>query len=395
MGLGLFYSKKVNYACEERHKNIMEKVINRLREISAAVIYAAEAVDLEVVFERIATVARELTNTRYAALGIPDGKGSLRYFKASGMTREEIALIDHLPRGLGLLGAIMHERRPIRTDCIQNDPRAYGFPENHPHMVSFLGVPVQAGGQLFGMLYLCDKYDGQPFNDEDEMLVETIAGYAALAIAGAELSQQKSNLELLEERQRIGMELHDGIIQSLYGIGMQIELMRLNNQTSYNDLGSVIANLNGVIEDIREYIMQLRRRGDKHSTIRDCLMSMTERLNLPPNVRVHVDAPNILPPFTPAVFESICLIVNEALSNAVRHANASEIRLRVAVTRTELTLEVWDNGTGFDVGALHDHEGLGLRNMQQRARWYGGTVTIDSRLGSGTRLHVLVPIRPF
>lgn len=373
----------------------MENVISRLREIASAVIYAAEAIDLEVVFERIATAAKELANTRYAALGIPDGQGGLQYFKASGMTAEQMALIDHLPHGLGLLGAIMNERRPIRADRIQDDPRSYGFPPNHPPMMSFLGVPIQIGGQLFGMIYLCDKLDGMPFNDQDEALVETIAGYAALAIAGAKLSQQKSNLDLLEERQRIGMELHDGVIQSLYGIGMQVELMRLNNQTTASDLGAVIGNLNGVIEDIREYILQLRHRGDKHQTIRECLRQLAERLNLPESVQVHLDAPNIKPPFTPAVFESLCLILNEAMSNAVRHAQATEIYVRIEVTRTDLVMEVTDNGAGFDVSALQENTGLGLRNMYQRARWYGGTVAIESQVGAGTRLNVTVPVRPF
>lgn len=374
----------------------MNTVLNRLKEIATAVMFAAEGTDLESVLERIAEVSRELAQTRYAALGIPDGKGGLRYFKTAGMTDEQMRHIPHLPHGKGLIGAIMEERQPIILKDMAGDSRSSGFPENHPPMHSFLGVPIQIGNQLFGMLYLTDKIDGTEFSEEDLTLIETMAGYAALAIAGAELGQQRSRLQLLEERERIGMELHDGIIQSLYGIGMQVELMRQDSEAvPAEKLGMVVDSLDHVIADIRGYIMELRKRGDSMLTTDAFLHRIIERLHLPDKLQVAIDAPTSEPPFTPATFESIGLIVNEAVSNAVRHARASHLQIRVFEVDNIFCIEIEDDGKGFDVDTIREHSGLGLRNMKRRAQLYGGSTTIESIPGNGTKLVVEIPMRAY
>lgn len=368
----------------------------RLKDIVSAIMYAAEAPELEQVLERIADVSRDLVRSRYAALGIPNGRGGLRFFKTSGMTPEEIEMIDHLPEGHGLIGAIMRERRSIRLKHMRDDVRSAGFPDNHPHMDSLLGVPIQLGQQLFGMLYLTDRMDGLPFDEDDQALIETMAGYAALAIAGAELSQQQKRMKLLEERERIAMELHDGIIQSLYGIGMQVELLRLDAPVKGESLEPVVESLNDVIEDIRKYILNLRSRSDNQMTVRDCFNRICDRLHLPSRMTVLVDAPDEQPPFTPAVFDSICLIANEAVSNAVRHAKADKIKLSAFQENGIFYITVEDNGKGFNtLEMVSNQNGLGLRNMQQRARLYGGHVDIQSRPGQGTRLFIQIPIRTY
>ena len=370
----------------------MISVLNRIKEISYAVMYAAEANDLETVLERIAEVARELAQTQYAALGVPDGQGGLRYFKHAGMDAEMVAKISHLPRGQGLIGAIMRGRKPIVLDDMNDDPRSSGFPEHHPPMNGFLGVPIIVGDHLYGMLYLSNKINGEKFNEEDLLLIETLAGYAALAIAGAEVSHQRTRLRMLEERERIGMELHDGIIQSLYGIGMQVELLRrVKEQIPRNDLGGVIDSLNDVIEDIRSYITKLRHDETSTDTICECMHQLKARLHPPESIEIAINAPNITPPFTTAAFESICLIINEALSNAIRHAEASAISVDVQVTRSHFVVIVEDNGIGFDLHEAENKQGLGLRNMQQRARLYGGEVVISSEPEVGTRLVIEVP----
>jgi signal transduction histidine kinase len=374
----------------------MNSVLNRLKEISTAVMHAAEGTDLETVLERIAHLARELAGTKYAALGIPDGKGGLRYFKHAGMTDEQISKVPHLPRGHGLIGAIMQERESIRLDDMSDDERSYGFPEHHPPMHSFLGVPIQVSNQLYGMLYLSDKEDGEAFNEEDQLLIETLAGYAAVAIAGAELSQQKSRLRLLEERERIGMELHDGIIQSLYGIGMQVDILRQDNdQVPTTELSPVIDSLNDVIEDIREYITELRTRGSRQQSVKESIERLVQRLHPPRDLDITIDAPEDRPSFSPAVFESICLIINEAMSNAIRHAHADHIEIAVDQSRSMFNVIVRDDGKGFDVDVLNGQSGLGLRNMQQRARLYGGRVRIDTEIGCGTELYIDIPVKSY
>ena len=249
------------------------------------------------------------------------------------------------------------------------------------------------GHQLFGMLYLCDREDDKPFDDEDQILIETMASCAALAIASAELRDRQSRLKLLEERERIGMELHDGIIQSLYALGMQLDLVRTNDQIQRNDLNSIITGLDGVIGDIRHYILKLRSMDEQKRTMRACLIGMLDHLLVPDELVVVVDAPETVPPFPPATFEAICLIVNEAISNAVRHAGASQLHISAEITDKTMMIRIRDDGQGFE--ARGNYSGLGLQNMHRRARLYGGIVEIDTAPGSGTSLSINIPTTLF
>ena len=272
---------------------------------------------------------------------------------------------------------------------MEDDSRAAGFCAGHPHMTSLLGVPIQVGSQLLGMLYMCDRKDGQPFDERDQWLVETVAGYAALAIAGAQLSEHKSRLSKLEERERIGMELHDGIIQSLYAIGMHLELMRFGRDVPGNELGEIIGQLNQVIEDIRRYILNLKSASAE--TVYSCLRALLNRLYIPDTLQIEIHAPEEPPPFTPSTFESICQIANEAISNAVRHADATCLVISTQNDQHRFQITISDDGKGFDAKAAREQNGLGLRNMEQRARMHGGHVNIQTALGEGTTLTITIP----
>jgi signal transduction histidine kinase len=369
----------------------MHTIPNQVKDITSLVMYAAEAGTLETVLARIADAARELVQARYAALSVPDERGGLKYFKVAGMTPDEVSQVGQFPTGRGLLGVIARDRQTLRLARMQDDPRAAGFCANHPHMTSLLGVPIQVGQQLFGILYLCDRLDGQPFDEQDERLIEVMAGYAALAIAGAQLSEQQSRLALLEERERIGMELHDGVIQSLYAIGMHLELIRTADEPQMRELGNVVDDLNEVIDDIRNYILNLRTSGQR--SIAKSLNNILDRLHIPDTLSIQIDAPDTTPPFTPATFEAICQIANEAISNAVRHAQASHISLTARQKDSVFEIVIDDDGRGFNLDAIHNHKGLGLQNIQQRARLHGGRVAIDTAPGRGTHLTVTIPIR--
>lgn len=363
-----------------------------LNEIASIVMHAAQADTLEQVLQRIAHASREFVGARYAALGVPDGYGGLRYFKVSGISEEQIAEIEHPPVGAGLLGVIMNERKTLRLPVMQDDPRAVGFPPGHPPMKSLLGVPVQIGQQLFGMLYLTDREDEQDFTLEDQWLVETMAGFAALAIAGSHLREQQQRLALLEERQRIGMELHDGVIQSLYAVGMHLDLMRTSGEIKPHHLGLAIDGLNQVIEDIRQYIMGLKTLGYSQKTLRESIEDVVARLYIPEDLTIEIDAPEKPPPLSSEVLESVCLIAGEALSNAVRHAGAAHVEIRCREEKSDFQLVISDDGRGFDTEQLQQDNGLGLRNMTKRARLYGGSVEINSQPGNGTKLIIRMPM---
>lgn len=369
-------------------------VLGTLKDIAEAVIHAAEAGTLKQVFQQIAYVAQQLVHSRYAALGIPSEHGMMLYFEVAGLEPDAIKRIAHPPIGRGLLGLIIEEREILRLEHMSEHPRSVGFPENHPYMDRLLGVPVQAGLQLFGMLYLTDRLDDQPFTQEDQWLVESLAGYAALAIAGSQLSEQHGRLTLLEERERVGMELHDGIIQSLYAIGMQLQLLKLKQPEVGDELSKATRNLDAVIEDIRHYILNLKVAAYEQQTMRHALLDVVARLHIPESLLIEVNAPERQPHFAPPVVEAVCQIAYEAISNITRHADATEAFVEVREDATLFRMVIRDNGSGFSPDKTSEHQGLGLRNMTQRARIYGGTIAIESAPGKGTRLTLELPISP-
>jgi signal transduction histidine kinase len=211
------------------------------------------------------------------------------------------------------------------------------------------------------------------------------------AIAGSQPNEQQSRLTLLEERERIGMELHDGVIQSLYALGMHIELLRTSGNVEADELMPVIDGLNQVIEDIRRYILNLKSSTYHQKTIHESFQEILDRLHIPGTLTVEIDAPHDAP-LTPAAFQGICLIANEAISNAVRHASASRIHISVRQTDRYFRITIADDGKGFNLAAMTQQSGLGLRNIHQRARLHGGEIRIDTAPNKGTSVTINIPV---
>lgn len=187
-----------------------EQMEDRLAVLHRASLELVSNLSLDMVLERIVEMARDQVGARYAALGVVDDQGDLSQFIPIGMTPAEIAQMPHPPLGRGMLGAIGNERQSIRIPEISADPRSVGFPEGHPPMHSFLGVPILSGERLLGRIYLTNKIDYPEFTESDERVLETLAAYAAVAITNArlyetlvhrdrELCQRNEDLKLLND----------------------------------------------------------------------------------------------------------------------------------------------------------------------------------------------------
>jgi signal transduction histidine kinase len=161
---------------------------DRLRAIVDAGVALASELSLDAVLQRIVEAAAELTEARYAALGVIDSTGqSLEKFIVTGLDAEAQAAIGDRPRGRGILGTLIQDAKPLRLDDLSEDPRSIGFPPNHPSMRTFLGVPILLRGVAYGNLYLTEKAGGVPFTDEDEELTTLLSSQAAVAIENARL----------------------------------------------------------------------------------------------------------------------------------------------------------------------------------------------------------------
>jgi two-component system, NarL family, sensor histidine kinase DevS len=183
--------------------------MDRLRAIVDAGVALASELSLDAVLKKIVETAAELTHAQYAALGVIDPTGqALERFIVTGIDPERQEAIGELPRGRGILGALIDDAKPLRLDNLADDPRSVGFPPNHPPMRSFLGVPILLRGVAYGNLYLTEKADGAPFTDEDEELTTLLSSQAAVAIENARLYEAATSwLKQLESLNEISNAL--------------------------------------------------------------------------------------------------------------------------------------------------------------------------------------------
>ncbi len=363
--------------------------------LNRAALSIAGELDSEKVLQQIVDTARELVGARYAALGVPGQYGRMLRFVHSGMTREQVERIPHLPLGKGLLGTIVAERKPIRVKHIAEDPRSIGFPSGHPPMTSFLGVPIIGAGDPLGNLYLTDKIGKKGFSDSDEKLVEMLAAHAAIAIQNAQLYEQVERLAILEERTRIGMDLHDGVIQSIFAVGLTLESTRLvlpdDAGESTQLLDSAIVGLNDAIRDIRNFILDLRPRrfsGDLSQGLARLVREFQANTMIPVSMTVSQQLDNLPTSLARAIF----LTTQESMANVARHARASNVTLTLMRSAASVTLIIHDDGRGFDPFDDSRQVGHGLANMQARSEGLGGIFQIRSAPGDGTTITMRLPL---
>ena len=367
-----------------------------LRLLCQATLSVAGKAELDEVLQQIVDVARDLLGAQYAALGVPNSKKLLDAFIYSGITAEEAAKMAHLPKGFGLLGAIIREEKTIRIKNIADDERSYGFPENHPHMDNFLGVPIISGGAILGNLYLCNKIRGDSFSKDDEELAQVFAAHAAIAIQNARLDEEVQRLVVLDERTRIGMDLHDGIIQSIYAVGLLLENTRLSLETepelAPKLIEQSIEGLNDAIRDVRNYILDLRpNRYDGDLNISINRLAQEFQANTMTEVKVTIPAEGIenLPP---KIGRTLFLTAQNALANVARHSKATQAAVLVLREANTVCIIIEDNGVGFEPSRRQNTLGHGLHNMQIRAEKLKGKLTIESAPGQGTRIEFMLPV---
>jgi signal transduction histidine kinase len=362
--------------------------------LDAAVRGISGVLELSQVLQLIVDRVRELVGARYAALGIVDEQGLITEFITSGITAEQRAAIGDLPHGRGLLGLIIRENRAYRIPRIQAHPESYGFPPNHPPMTSFLGVPITVNGQPVGRLYLTDKQGAPEFSADDQALVEMFALHAGIAMERARLHEQVQRLAVFDERDRISRELHDSVIQMIYGVTLSLDDVPEMVATAPDEAGQrvdeAIDALNGVIRDIRHFIFGLRPLLLDSGSLNEGLRSLAGELqrNTATEIAIHGEAPEDLPLATVA---DLLAVAREALANVARHAKAQHASLTITTSDDEISLEIADDGQGMDLDRPLDRSHNGLANMRARADALSGTFSVESSPGAGTRIIVRVP----
>lgn len=356
-----------------------------LTEAATSVVGTAQ---LENLLRRLVETARTTTGARYAALGVVGDHDTLVEFVHVGISDEVVSAIGHLPTGKGVLGTLIREGKAIRLERIADHPDSVGFPEHHPPMETFLGVPVGTAEASFGRLYLADKEGG--FTQADEAMVGALAAIAGAAVESVRLRSRLAQLAIIEDRERIGRDLHDSIIQDLFATGLELQGLSLMTEDSElaEALSGAVDRIDTTIDSLRRVISGLSRAGEV-SGFEERLRAHTTQLARPYDVPILI---TVNPPELEIEGElhgQVIPLVGEAVSNALRHSGSSLVEVAVESLGDRLVISVTDQGSGFDVDTVE--RGMGLDNLEARAAQLGGDSTIRSVLGVGTVVEVVLP----
>lgn len=337
-----------------------------------------------VLLETVET-AMSLTGARYGALGVIGEHGVLADFYHVGLAPGTAKRIGPLPTGRGVLGTLIQKSQTVRLKRIQDHVDSFGFPEHHPEMESFLGVPVRLADQVYGNLYLTEKPGG--FTEEDEHIVESLAIIAGSAVSSARLNARMHKVAVVEDRERIARDLHDAIIQDLFAVGLSLQGlgMRVRDDPTREALEDAVQRLDEAISSLRQFIFGLRPPLWADRSLHTELGEMLDQLSAPHSAALQLELSDV-GSLEGDLIDQLVQIVRELGSNALRHAHATELLVSLDRFGDDICIGVTDNGIGFDPATVE--RGMGLDNLQARAIQIDASIDIVSEAGRGTEVTI-------
>ncbi|MER5386908.1 GAF domain-containing sensor histidine kinase [Streptomyces sp. NPDC002688] len=379
--------------------------------VSSALLAMSRHLEVRDVLKTIVASARELLDAQYAALGVPDDHGGFAQFVVDGVSDAQWKAIGPLPRQHGILAAMLREARPERLADVREDPRFEGWPEAHPDMSDFLGLPIRDGDEIIGALFLANKLrpteehhphppgpgkDGAcGFTEDDEELLTILAQHAAIALTNARLYERSRELTIAEERSRLAHELHDAVSQKLFSLRLTAQaaatLVDRDPSRAKGELQQVAALAAEATEELRAAVVELRPTALDEDGLVATLRTQIQVLDRAHTARVTFSSNGVRA--LPASQEEAMLRVSqEALHNALRHSGATRVAVILERRGPGAVLRVTDDGSGFDPTAIRSAgRHLGLVSMRDRASGVGGTLTVESAPGKGTMIEMEVP----
>jgi signal transduction histidine kinase len=366
--------------------------------IEAGLALASER-SLEAVLQRIVELAVDITVASYGAISVLSPDGRIQEFITQGITDEERAKIGDPPTGHGILGLLIREARPLRLAEIAAHPMSVGFPPHHPPMRSLLGAPVLARGKVFGNIYVTEKRGDEEFSVDDERVLQVLATQAGVAVENARLYEdmihaqdEVRRLEVLDERERIAKELHDGVIQSLFAVGMSLQgaAALAQDEGITIRIEGAVEDIDGAIRDLRNYIFGLRPGILADRQLDQALRELGAEFEQRSGVVTVVDIDAGIAAELASIASDVVQVTREALSNVGRHAEATTCRVSLRRGAEGAILVIDDDGRGFEPGTAG--EGLGIGNLRDRVASLGGSLDVSSTAGEGTTVRAALPL---
>ncbi len=428
----------------EGREDFSRRETGQLRMLVRTGMILTAKLSLEAVLQRIANMACKVVNARYAALGVLDGKGGLRRFITAGIDEVTKRAIGPLPVGKGILGVVLHEAKPLLLKDLAKDPRAHGFPPNHPPMKSFLGVPVVSKGKVLGNLYLTEKQGAEEFTEEDEALAMTLATQAAIALENANLYEElrrsydelKQSQQLLVRQEKLASlgrlaaglahELNNplssvaGFAEALQRRAMAEQIVSSEALAEFQEYVTMIQEEVGRAAAIVRRLLDFARQREPTFGLVDLPTVVTDAVSFVQRQASLANQQIVVDPFPEgSVVHADTQMLQQVFLNLLTNAldaleGGGEVRI-VAKRRREVTerasgqewldVTVSDTGSGispenlakvfdpfFTTKEVGKGTGLGLAICQSIVEQHRGTIEVQSRgFGKGTLVTVSLP----
>jgi signal transduction histidine kinase len=407
----------------QRTNSEPDRIWSRIEDLSRAAIRITALQDLERVLQEVVDSARNVIGAQYAALGVldPQGRGLVN-FVTSGIPTDKHGQIGDLPMGKGVLGLLIQDAKPIRISDLSEHPGAFGFPQHHPGMKSFLGVPILGREVPLGNLYLAEKIDANEFSEEDQAVAVLLAGHAAVAVENARRHEKEARLldelkGMQQSRERFYAMINHELRNALTAIyGWADLLLRKAGDDPPRAAIEVHESAEqtlGLLEDLlqlsrldAEKLRPVIQDADAVDIAWDAVRSVE-----PAAARkgLQIEITGVSEP-TPCRTDPqrVRQILINLLTNAVRHSPGGEsILVDVRASHDLVRFDVVDHGEGivseeqatifeaFEGGSNQRERGtgLGLALSRQLARLLGGDLTVESKQGHGARFTLKLPAR--
>jgi signal transduction histidine kinase len=368
---------------------LRERWLDALRGITSEILGGADADSL---LDRVAESARELANADMATIvTTTEAPGQLIVAAAAGETAPGLAG-QSVPADRSISGEVMRTGQPLVFHDASAERRAYPPMMRAGRIGPAIFVPLRVRGRATGTLMVANQKGGRMFTGQAISLVETFADQASVAIEYGRAQGDQQRLQLMDERERIAKELHDGIIQSLFAVGMGLQGTALvaGSPDVAARVEAAVGELDRVIRDLRNYIFGLRPGILADRLLDQALRELGEQVASKSGISIQVSVDAETAAALSAQSHEIVQLTREALSNVTRHAKAGHASVSLVRRKSNAVLTIEDDGVGFNTnGSTH---GNGLPNMHQRASGLGGELLVKSAPARGTRLTVTMPL---
>ncbi len=392
LSLGAHAGVALDHARLRQESRVRAEALVAVSEVSRAILEGRETDD---VLQLIAARARTLVCSSLGAISTPEPDGETILQRVAEGDRAHLIVGKTFPAAGSISADVMATRRPLLIPEVSSDSRVVQPVVQLEGLGPGLFVPLAVGDRVFGTLAVVKEAGARRFSADDVLLMQAFAAEAAIALQYGQVRAELGRLALLEERERIAMDLHDGVIQALFVVGLSLQ----GAQAVVHDpeemelrLRDAIGSIDRAIRDLREYVFGLRpNEGDDQLErgLREIGRIFGRAGNLSMVVEVDPQAAARLEKRSTDIIQA----AREAVSNAVRHSGGDEVTLKLAIgpDASAALLEVTDNGVGFEPDACIG-KGNGLANLRSRAESLGGSLTLEAAPGQGSAVRIQVPL---